>query len=103
MHTCLKYFSLGLCNECLSMIMLICVNSFASKWQESGENMIHRYLSSKSDIYAKMVGTQGLFLTTKHGRGCVNTTFTFWAVSLVSLKAVYYENYIVSKHACWCT
>jgi len=24
------------------MIMLDCVNSFASKWQESGENVIHR-------------------------------------------------------------
>jgi len=57
MQTCLKYFSLGLFNESLSMIMLDYVNSFASKWQESGENVIHRYLSSKSDIYAKMVGT----------------------------------------------
>jgi hypothetical protein len=57
MQTRLQYFSLGLSSECLSMIMLNCVNSFAIRWQESGENMIHRYLSSKSDIYAKIVGT----------------------------------------------
>jgi len=41
----------------LSAIMLDCVNSFASKWQESGENVIYGYLSSNSDIYAKMIGT----------------------------------------------
>jgi len=31
------------------MIMLDYVSSFASKWQESGENVINRYLSSKSE------------------------------------------------------
>jgi len=30
--------------------MLDYVISFASKWQESGENEINRYLSSKSDM-----------------------------------------------------
>jgi len=32
------------------MIMPDCVSSFASKWQESCENVINRYLSSKSDM-----------------------------------------------------
>lgn len=66
--------------------MLDFVNSFAIKWEGSGENVIHSYLSPKSDNYAKMLGTQGLFFTKSHGRGCVNTTVTFWAVSPVSLK-----------------
>ena len=38
------------------MIMLDFVNSFAIKWEGSGENGIHSYLSPKSDIYAKLLG-----------------------------------------------
>jgi hypothetical protein len=56
MQTFLKYFSLALFDECLSMIMLDFVNSFAIKWEGSGENGIHSYLSPKSDIYAKLLG-----------------------------------------------